>query len=77
MKTHHVKIKPEYLNAVIEGKKTFEIRYNDRDYKVGDRVRMSDGQRFVVVRIEYVTDYKQTDDYVVFSFTWIHGGREQ
>lgn len=35
-KTHSVKILPEYFEAVISGEKTFEIRYNDRDYKVGD-----------------------------------------
>jgi hypothetical protein len=76
MKTHNVKIEREFLNAVIDGKKTFEIRKNDRNYQVGDRVRMSDGQRYVVVRISYLTDYAQKDGYVVFSFIWIHGGIE-
>lgn len=36
MKTHELKIMPEYYEAVVSGKKTFEIRYNDRDYNVGD-----------------------------------------
>ena len=35
-KTHDVKILPEYFDAVECGTKTFEIRHNDRDYKVGD-----------------------------------------
>ncbi len=35
-KTHSVKILPEYFEAVLSGDKTFEIRYNDRDYVVGD-----------------------------------------
>lgn len=35
-KTHIVKILPEYIQPVIEGKKNFEIRYNDRRYHVGD-----------------------------------------
>ena len=35
-KTHDVKILPEYFDAVEGGTKTFEIRFNDRDYKVGD-----------------------------------------
>lgn len=33
---HKLKIEPEYLNALMIGLKTFEIRFDDRDYKVGD-----------------------------------------
>ncbi|ELB2078489.1 DUF3850 domain-containing protein [Vibrio parahaemolyticus] len=77
MKVHQAKIKPEYLNAIIDGKKTFEIRKNDRDYRVGDWVRLSDGSRFIVVRITYLTDFEQKEGYVVFSFDWIQGGLEQ
>ncbi|HDZ5415947.1 TPA: DUF3850 domain-containing protein [Vibrio harveyi] len=77
MKVHQAKIKPEYLNAIIDGKKTFEIRKNDSDYRVGDWVRLSDGARFIVVRITYLTDFEQKEGYVVFSFDWIQGGQEQ
>lgn len=35
---HHLKIKPEFFKAVIEGRKPFEIRENDRGFKVKDRV---------------------------------------
>ena len=38
MKTHELKILPEYFEAVISGRKQFEIRKNDRDYKVGDQL---------------------------------------
>jgi uncharacterized protein YqfB (UPF0267 family) len=33
---HELKILPEYYNAVLSGDKTFEIRFNDRNYQVGD-----------------------------------------
>ncbi|RKJ45990.1 DUF3850 domain-containing protein, partial [Butyricicoccus sp. 1XD8-22] len=35
-RVHELKIYPEYFKEVICGKKTFEIRRNDRGYKVGD-----------------------------------------
>ncbi len=76
MKTHNVKIKPEYLNSIIDGDKTFEIRKDDRGYRVGDKVRMSDGERYLVVHIKYITSYEQKDGYIVFSFVWICGGQE-
>ena len=34
--THHLKTWTEYFWAVVRGDKKFEIRVNDRDYKVGD-----------------------------------------
>ena len=33
---HELKIKDEYLDNLISGKKKFEIRYNDRDYQLDD-----------------------------------------
>lgn len=38
MKTHELKIWPEYFEAVKEGRKTFEVRENDRHFKEGDTV---------------------------------------
>ncbi|MGF1786455.1 DUF3850 domain-containing protein [Photobacterium swingsii] len=74
MKVHTLKIEPVYLNAIIDGKKTFEIRKNDRDFRVGDRVRLITDDRYLNIRIKYLTDYQQKDGYVVFSFDWINGG---
>lgn len=33
---HELKIKDEYLDNLISGRKKFEIRYNDRDYQLDD-----------------------------------------
>lgn len=36
MKTHDLKILPEFYQAVKKGEKTFEVRKNDRDFKKYD-----------------------------------------
>lgn len=36
MNAHELKTWPQYWLAVKSGKKTFELRENDRDYQVGD-----------------------------------------
>lgn len=38
VKVHELKIVPEYFRAVKEGKKKFEIRKNDRIFKVGEYI---------------------------------------
>ena len=40
MKTHDLKIYPQYFEDVRSGRKTFEIRKNDRNYKVGDLLQL-------------------------------------
>lgn len=45
--THELKILPEYYNQVIVGNKNWELRKNDRCFKVGD---------LIVIR-EWVEDY--------------------
>lgn len=34
--THKLKTWPRYFSAVLDGSKTFEMRINDREYKIGD-----------------------------------------
>lgn len=73
----HLKIEPEFFEAVLSDHKTFEIRLNDRDYKVGDMIELWEysvcmvphyTSRSIKVIITYITDFKQIKGYVVFSF---------
>jgi hypothetical protein len=41
-KRHEIKIAPEYYEAIKSGRKNFELRKNDRDYKVGDILILSE-----------------------------------
>lgn len=45
---HQLKCRADYYEAVRTGKKTFEIRKNDRNYKVGDTLTLRpwDGKHF-------------------------------
>jgi len=75
---HNLKIANEYFEAVNEGLKTFEIRNNDRNFKVEDIVNLEEIDenkeytgRKVTVKITYITNYAQMSGYVVFSFVKI------
>lgn len=37
-KIHYLKLNEQYWGAVMDGKKTFEVRKNDRDFCVGDQI---------------------------------------
>jgi len=42
MKTHVLKTHPEYFQAIADGVKTFEVRKNDRDFKVDDVLQITE-----------------------------------
>lgn len=45
---HSLKVLPEYYKEIVNGKKTFEIRKNDRKYQVGDKLILKewDGENY-------------------------------
>ena len=62
MKVHDLKTLPEYFEAVDSGAKPFEVRFNDRDFKAGDVLKLreySDGEytgRVLRRKVTYVLD---------------------
>ena len=71
---HELKIQSEYFVAVNNKTKTFEIRKNDRDFKVGDKILLREidscGRytgRSAWRKIIYITDYAQQENYVVMA----------
>ncbi|ENZ5568136.1 ASCH/PUA domain-containing protein [Enterococcus hirae] len=71
--THELKILPVYFEAVVNGRKQFEIRKNDRDFQVGDQLILKEWNkdgftgRACQSEITYITDYMQKNGYVVLS----------
>ena len=39
---HELKTLPIYFEEVIEGRKSFEVRKNDRNFKVGDMLALNE-----------------------------------
>ena len=39
---HALKTEPQFFEAVIDGSKTFEVRKNDRDFRVGDYLALNE-----------------------------------
>jgi len=59
---HHLKIEPNYLKNLLDGSKKAEIRFNDRDYQVGDMIEFVDYSKF------------DRPESVFFTITHIHSG---
>lgn len=75
--THDLKIRSEFFEAVRSGVKRFEIRRNDRGYKVGDLLCLheTDGAgytgRSVAKFVSYITDFEQRSGFVVMGISSI------
>lgn len=76
---HKLKILESYADAILEGRKNFEVRLNDRGYNTGDLVEFKvlhhNGRKFTkhivahkTYRITYVhSGLGMQDNYVVFG----------
>ena len=80
MKTHRLKIESTYFDKVIDGSKRFEIRFNDRDYEVGDILILNEVEKSALgnwgytgrdysVKVTYLTDFPAglRENYVAMS----------
>lgn len=67
-KTHELKIAPEYFKAVVEGVKTFELRYNDRNFKVGDTIILKEYEHL------FDMEYRHTGKEVTREISYILKG---
>ena len=85
MKVHELKILPQYYDEIMCGKKKFEIRKNDRDFKEDDTVILNefiDGHytgRYIKARINYIFhggSYGLEKGYCVFSISVYECGCE-
>lgn len=73
MTIHHLKILPEFFQAVKAGIKKFECRINDRDYTVGDILDLKewDGNytgNHLRVKVTYMlsdTQYVKNDNVIM------------
>lgn len=78
-RTHALKTLPRFFTAIVQGIKTFEIRENDRDFRVNDRLILEewDGERYTgrrtSVRVTYMTSFEQKPGYVVMGISRLGG----
>lgn len=56
---HELKILPKYFKSVLREDKTFEVRENDRNFQVGDRLILKewDGSKYTGGMIEKEVTY--------------------
>lgn len=74
--THNLKTLPQYFQSAWTGRKTFEIRNNDRNFQMDDEIVLEEFNRneddytgrSIEGFITYITSFEQKDGYVIFSY---------
>jgi hypothetical protein len=64
MVTHYLKTWPEHYKDIVSGKKKAELRFNDRDFKVGDLLSLMEYNpetdqytgSFVIVKVTHILE---------------------
>ena len=71
--THNIKIKKTFVEPILKGEKTFEIRKNDRGYQKGDRIRFTvvDASLFESQKEQA---YRQAIEQRVYEITYVLNG---
>ena len=78
VRIHNLKVLSEYFHPLCDGRKTFEIRNNDRGFKVGDVLSMHlwsakagylKAIAPVMRMVTYITDYEQRPEFVVLALS--------
>jgi len=77
MPHYELKIAPKHFIPLFEGRKTNDIRFDDRGYQIGDTVTFNEGQqelsgfeftgRNISARVSYIDDFGCQHGYVNLS----------
>ena len=75
MRTHELKTWAKFYERILDGSKQFEIRYNDRAFQTGDRLKLveiADNEdvptgRYIFCDVTFMTHFAQKENYVVMG----------
>ena len=70
--THELKTWPEYFSAVLDGRKGFELRKDDRGFAVGDRLLLKEWNPDTKVYTGRTLEVEVT--YLIKGFTGLQDG---
>ena len=68
---HKIKIQESYADAIVEGRKTFEVRLNDRGYNAGDFVQF----QVVEQRLSVLCNTTHKLNNMQFVITYVYSGK--